>query len=292
MLTSTPKDPTQPSTQFYNIDALYTVSLHTRGGTEANNGPQPPFDMSQGERNWWDDSATGPKSYIIFDNAAGAFVTKTIDARKPNFKGFPNYPKRPIAGTSAVMPHATGTPTPVDPATLSTDAEAKALQAELGGTGYLDTGLSSQIIPVLGQIIFPIDYKSESRREWAVMLSTGKQINVGQALADKNKFGSGFPGKWVADSTNTSGLDWIPDRVVDGGQSTLPAVPPPCRALLPTEKLVSVAVGGLGFSNLQIERTDLTGPTTAGTGSAGDSAAIADMHGKINRIFAAIFPNG
>ena len=141
MLTSTPKDPTQPSTQFYNIDALYTVSLHTRGGTEANNGPQPPFDMSQAERNWWDDSATGPKDYNIFDGAK--FVTKTIDARKPNFKGFPNYPKRTIAPTTAVMPHANGNPTPVDPTTLSTEAEAKALQAELGDV-FIESALGER----------------------------------------------------------------------------------------------------------------------------------------------------
>lgn len=292
MIKSIPQDPTQPSTQFYNIDALYTVSLHTRGGTEANNGPQPPFDMSQAERNWWDDSATGLKSYTVFDTASSSFKTITIDARKPNFKGFPNYPKRTIAPTPAVMPHANGSPTPVDPTTLSTEAEAKALQTELGGTGYLDTGLSSQILPALGQIVFPIDYKTESRREWAVMLSTGKQMNVGSALADKYKYGIGFPGKWVADSTQSSGLDWIPDHVVDRSQSTLPATPPPCRALLPNEKLVSVAVGGLGFSNMQIERTDMTAPTPAGTGSAGDSAAIADIRSKVNRIFAAIFPNG
>ncbi len=291
MITSIPVNPAQPSTQFYNVEALQTVIKHTRSGTEANNGPMPPFDMSQPERNWWDDSATGPKTYLIYDGKLG-FNNKIIDARKPNFKGFPNYPVWSPAPTVAMMPHSNAQPSPVDPFTLSTEAEAKALQAELGGTGYQDTGNGSVIIPGVGQVISPINYGTETRREWAVVLSSGKLCNVGAALEGKYAHGVGSPGKWVQDPHTVSGLSWEAEHIVDGSESTLGTIPPPSRALLPNEKLVMVAVGGIGLQNIQVERTDLINPTTAGTGGLGDSQAIADIHGKINKIFALFFPNG
>jgi hypothetical protein len=291
MIKSIPSDPAQPSTQFYNIDALYTIIVHTRSGVEANNGPEPPFDMSQGERTWWDDSATGPKTYNVFDDNTNTFKTITLDARKPNFKGLPNYPKWTPAQTVALIPGTLGTSDrPVDPRVLSTEDQAKALQAELGGTGYQDTGLSSVVLPVVGTLVFPINYGTETRREWAVVLSNGKQFNVGQALTQKYINGIGAPGQWVADSGFTSGLSWKVTAIVDGSASTLQPVPPPCRALLPNEKIAMVQIGIL--QQVQVERTDLVAPTPAGTAGTGDSTAIADIHTKVNRMFSLMFPNG
>jgi hypothetical protein len=68
--------------------------------------------------------------------------------------------------------------------------------------------------------VFPITYETETRRAYAVVMSKGKQFNVGQALAEKYAKGIGWPGQWIGDATQVCGLSWQVAALLDGSTST------------------------------------------------------------------------
>jgi hypothetical protein len=192
----------------------------------------------------------------------------------------------------AVYNHAApGATSPVDPNDLSTAEQAQALLAELGGTSIVDIGANSVTLPNIGQIVFPVTYPPDDpRRLFAVVLSSGKLFNAGQALAGKYAAGMGAPGSWIADASQTSGLSWRAAPVPDGSASTASALPVPCRALLANERLVTSLVGGLGFQTTQIQRTDLIPAATPASNGVGCDPVLLDVQAKITALYDLIVP--
>src|ERR1700692_2995779 len=213
MLTSLPIEQPQPNQEFYGVDVLNLFETYTRDQFEAAGGPLIPFDPARPEQDWWDDTyaATTPTQSVSYNAvvfgaggtaAIGSFTQTAAQMATPNFKGLPNYPKWTPAATGAVYNHAApSTTSPVDPQDLGTAQQAQALLAELGGSSIVDIGANSVTLPNIGQIVFPVTYPAgDPRRLFAVVLSSGKLFNVGQALGAKYAAGMGAPGSWVADA--------------------------------------------------------------------------------------------
>ena len=303
MLTSLPIEQPQPNQEFYGLDVLNLFETYTRAQFEAAGGPLIPFDPARPEQNWWDDTyaATSPTQSVSYNAvvsgaggtaAIGSFTQTAARMATPNFKGLPNYPKWTPAPTRAVYNHAApGTTSAVDPKDLSTAQQAQALLAELGGTSIVDTGANSVTLPNIGQIVFPVTYPpDDARRLFAVVLSSSKLFNVGQALAGKYSAGMGAPGSWASDSTQASGLSWQAIAVPDGSASTAAALPVPCRQLLANERLKTSLVGGLGFQTTQIQRTDLIPAAAPACDAGGADPVLLDIQGKVSALYNLIVP--
>jgi hypothetical protein len=224
--------------------------------------------------------------------AIGSFTQTAAQMATPNFKGLPNYPRWTPAPTRAVYNHAApSTTSPVDPKDLSMAQQAQALLAELGGTSIVDIGANSVTLPDIGQIVFPVTYPPDDpRRLFAVVLSSGKLFNVGQALAEKYSAGMGAPGSWIADATQISGLNWQATAVPDGSASTASALPVPCRTLLANERLKTSLVGGLEFQITQIQRTDLIPAAAPACGAGGADPVLLDIQVKVTALYNLIVP--
>ncbi|MEO8050734.1 MAG: hypothetical protein ABI833_09995 [Acidobacteriota bacterium] len=296
MLTSLPAEKPQPNQEFYGLDLLNLFETYTRAQFEAAGGPLIPFDPARPEQNWWDDTyAAVPPTQTVGYHAVvsgsggtaaiGSFTQTAAQRATPNFKGLPNYPKWTLAATRAVYNHAApSTTSPVDPRDLSSAQQAQALLGEFGGTSIVDVGANSVTLPNIGQIVFPVTYPpDEARRLFAVVLSSGKLFNVGQALAAKYAAGMGAPGAWVADAMQVSGWSWQSTAVPDGSASTAAALPIPCRPLFANERLMTALVGGLGFQITQVQRTDLI-PASASNGSASDPVLL-DVQAKVTALY-------
>ena len=297
MLTSLPVVQPQPNQEFYSLDVLTLLQTYTRDSYRAAGNGDPVWDSSRTEQDWWDDTYDGKTGPVTFNaiqyagDGTATIVQITQDATAmatPNFKGLPNYPVWTPAPTTAVQPHALGTPsTPVDPGILSTQDQAQALMTELGGTSVVDTGANEVDLPNVGEVVFPITYGTETRRAYAVVLANAKQFNVGQALGEKYAKGIGWPGQWVEDAIEASGLTWQAGTVPDGSASTAAAMPVPCRVLLPNEQLQNVTVGF--FKATQIQRTDLTGSTVPV--SDPDATILADIQTKVTAMYNLLIPH-
>ena len=303
MLTSLPIEQPQPNQEFYGVDALNLFDTHTRAEFEAAGGPLIPFDPARPEQDWWDDTyaAASPTQSVSYNAvvwgsggtaAIGSFTQTAAQMATPNFKGLPNYPNWTPAPTRAVYNHAApSTTSPVDPKDLSTAQQAQALLAELGGTSIVDIGANSVTLPNIGQIVFPVTYPADDpRRLFAVVLSSSKLFNVGQALSEKYAAGIGAPGSWFADATQISGLRWRATAVPDGSASTASALPVPCRALRANERLKTSLVGGLGFQTTQIQRTDLMPTTGAAWGGDNADPVLLDIQAKVTALYNLIVP--
>jgi hypothetical protein len=303
MLTSLPIEQPQPKQEFYGVDVLNLFETYTRAQFEAAGGPLIPFDPARPEQDWWDDTyaSVAPTQSVSYSAvvygagstaAIGSFTQTAAQMATPNFKGVPNYPKWTPAPTRAVYNHAApSTTSAVDPKDLSTAGQAQALLAELGGTSIVDIGANSVTLPNIGQIIFPVTYPPDDpRRLFAVVLSSGKLFNVGQALAEKYSAGMGAPGSWIADAAQISGLSWQATTVPDGSASTASALPVPCRALLANEMLKTSLVGGLGFQTTQIQRTDLIPAAAPACGAGGTDPVLLDIQVKVTALYNLIVP--
>jgi len=303
MLTSLPIEQSQPNQEFYGLEALNLFETYTRAQFEAAGGPLIPFDPTRPEQNWWDDTcaALPPAQSVRYSAvvwgpggtaAIGSFTQTAVQMATPNFKGLPRYPKWTPAGTRAVYNHAApSVASPVDPRDLGSAEQAQALLAELGGSSVVDIGANSVTIPNVGQIVFPVTYPDgDARRLYAVVLSSGKLFNVGQALAEKYSAGIGAPGRWAADATQVSGLSWQAEAVTDGSSSTAAALPVPCRALLGNERLLTSLVGGLGFQTTQIQRTDLIPAVALVAGAGVSDPVLLDIQAKVTALYNLIVP--
>ena len=305
MLTSLPIEQPQPSQEFYGLDVLNLFETYSRAQFEAAGGPLIPFDPSRPEQDWWDDTyaAITPTQSVSYHAvvwgaggtaAIGSFTQTAAQMATPNFKGLPHYSKWTPTPTRAVYNHAAPSSTsPVDPKDLSTAEQAQALLAELGGASIVDIGANSVTLPNIGQIVFPVTYSPDDpRRLFAVVLSSGKLFNVGQALAERNFAGVGAPGSWVPNATQISGLSWQAAALPDGSASTAPALPVPCRPLLANERLMTSLVGGLGFQTTQVQRTDLIPTATPASGGGGTDPVLLDIQVKVTALYNLIVPRG
>ena len=194
-------------------------------------------------------------------------VLRAREAASVNLPGAVTYPPYEIRPT-----HATRGGAPVNPMYLSFESEARALMAELGGTGIVDDGIN-----VFAPVYYPAD---EPRRMWSVTLGGGRHDNAGGLLRMRNAMGVGAPGRW-RDSQGV--LAWVSDPPAPTGlDDSRAAVDIPVRALLPNEEL---RTGAMGFG-LLIHRTDLEQESLARSGgfTAEDRRQLGEVYRIVSKL--------
>ena len=289
MLASFPIEQAQPNQEFYGLEVLPLLQIYTRDSyRDAGNG-DPEFDPARPEQAWWDDTYDGhpPNELVTFsalvwasDGTAtiGSFTQKAAWMRTPNFKGRPAYPRWHPAATQA-----TRGGNAINPVTMSTELQARDLMAEIGGVDIVELGLQSLVIQGI-TVLQPVNYPAdELRRLWSVVMPSGSNINVGYKLARKYSAGVGHPGHWVADASVEGGINWQPDALIDGSDSTAKPLPPPCRPLKINEEMQTYIVG-LWAKGTRIRRSDLS----AANGETGD---IADIRTKVTALYNLLVPH-
>lgn len=305
MQQSFPVEQPQPNQEFYGLDVLALFQTYTRDSYRAAGNGDPVWDPSRPEQDWWDDTYDGhqPGEPVTFSvvvwagDGTATIETRTQPAkwmRTPNFKGLPIYPKWTPAPTFATRNGGPFNPQGIaqNPHDMSTPEQAEALRVELGGTSVTDAGANSLTIPGIGQLVFPVNYPvDDPRREYAVVLSTGKLFNAGQALGMKYSAGIGHPGHWVADPLTDSGLNWQSDPVPDGSTSTVKPLPPPCRALKPNEELLPF-MSSAWTTGTRVHRKDLAVPSsTPNSGTNSDAGDLADIRTKVTALYNLLVPH-
>ena len=249
--TSVPQAKPQPNTQTYGIEQLALFNVYNRDSYFKVLGVQAtPFHTAKPVKYWFDTSVTGAAAtYTVLDvNNPQQPTFKTIsltadDARTVNLPGVYNYPSYVVAPTQCETAFPPG---PIDPITLSTKAQADALNAEIQGEGAFE--LSAAVCP-----------PNEARRQF-VIRKNGLDLNAGLLLSRKNSFGVGAPGVW-----DFSGLEPAWNKTIpDTGSTATNVLRTPVRRLLPNEKFAPT------MFNVQIARTDMQGPAN-NTGSFSDA---------------------
>jgi hypothetical protein len=248
---SEPLAPPQQDQETYSPTELALFKEYTRESYRTAFGVDaPPWDPSRLTKTWFDSTVDASKpgstvAYKIFgQDLTGAWGLQDMtlaaaDAASVNLPGAIQYPPYVIAPTGATRGGS-----PINPAYLSTESDARTLMAMLGGTALVNEG-EAPVFPV----VYPAD---EPRRMWAIVLRNSHQMNAGLFLQARNAQGVGSPGHW---ETSSDGYPvWSADPPAPTGiNDTRPHRAVPVRNLLPNER---IGMGPLGFG-ANIVRVDL-----------------------------------
>jgi hypothetical protein len=244
---SKPQSPAQPNLLAYGISELSLFSSYTRESYLAAFGVQAPaWDPSRVRKTWFDstvdtsDPANVAIYKIVAQDPSGAWVLHQMvipatEAATVNLPGAVAYPPYTVAPTQVTSGGYT-----INPNYLSLEADARALMAQLGGSGFVQE---------TGNAIFPIVFPaSEPRRIWDFVVN-GAEVNAGALLLARNANGIGAPGHW---DTSHGEPIWISDPAPPtGANDTRPVCPMPVRDLHPNEKFQT------GLMGVSVVRTDL-----------------------------------
>lgn len=296
MQSSFPAEQAQPNQEFYGLDVLALFQNYTRDLYRASGNGDPVVDPARPEQNWWDDTYAGSAAdeSITFnavvwadDGTAtiGSFTQRAAWMRTPNFRGLPSFPKWIPAATQATRGGAA-----IDVAAMSTEAQARELMADLGGSSIVDFGLRTLVIQGV-TLLQPISYPaSEPRRLWSVVMADGTSVNVGSKLARKYSAGVGHPGQWVADLSEEGGINWQPDALPDGSNSGGKPLPVPCRPLKPNEELQIFMVAAWA-KGTRVHRTDWNRAASSAAEGNTDTVAIEDIKTKVTALYNLLVPH-
>lgn len=271
--TSLPAIPAQPELPSYGITALSLFQPWTRETFQAAFGQQaPPYDPSQPTRTWFDTSAQpGPYLAIQVTGGSPAIVPLPMPANValPNLAGAYRYPAWVNSSSTPAQIQWPGfAPEPLgNPAELCSLADAQAVAAALpSGTTVSEDSMDASVI-----------WGSETRRMYVVNIPGGPSLNAAFLRAMMTRQitdpqgnvlgGAGAPGSFIISGDNAS---W--NLTPDPGLTAGPALPVPCRPLLPNE----VFEAGLLGAGVMIVRTDMQPqPVSAGLSAAQAAWALA-----------------
>lgn len=208
----------------------------------------PAFNPAWPIKQWFDPAGTG--AYVIWNGSLtepklAPLSMSAAEAGTVNLPGLPNFPAYALAGTGATKALQfgafRGAPQAVDPATLSTKAEADALAALVGATVVQSSAINAY---------WHYEWGSETRRDYILQykgLSSGPF--VGNLLQDMNFKGVGAPGHWSASQIAAGHLQWVAE-VMDDGSGAHPVMDIPL-ALQPDEELYSEVQGLIPFVGIR-----------------------------------------
>jgi len=266
----------QPTDPTYNTSVLTLLPEYTRASFEATFGVQPAaYDATRPPKTWFDSTKkcdNNSSTYQQLDpkQSAGGFAPFTEDncqASTVNLKGlqhFAAYVNPVITSNVTTRCSFTGCiATPLAVGLQSSLAMAQAMLAEIGDP----TLKIVNNVPAPPGSLFSYSIINPSSDVSVYYIG---QMNVGIYWPARQSQGVGYPGKWVKTGAAVYAFTPAP-APVDGSLDTRPNVPVPVRLLLPNEKFVTNLVGGLGFSNLMIQRTDVAQPATAAGAPGGVS---------------------
>lgn len=242
---SLPAIPTQPNAEYYGFDSIALFKNYSRETYRATFGIEAPaFDSSRPPKFWFDSSAdtSHPENVSVYKVAARdgkgnwtirQMVIPSAEAAAVNLKGSVRYDTYVVAPTYATRGDA-----PINPNYLSWESDARALMAEVGGTGLIEEQLA----------MFPVHYPDDERRRIWNIVFRGFGVNAGLLFLNKNAKGIGYPGRWDLSKIEP---EWVPDPPAPTGvdDSRTPREVP-VRDLLPNE---AIQVGLMGVG---IVRTD------------------------------------
>jgi len=270
----------QPSDPTYNTSVLTLLPEYTRASFEAAFGVQPlPYDVTRPQKTWFDSTKKCDNTtvtYQKFDSSNGGsivpFTQPSCDAATVNLKGLPHYDAfvNPVTKSNVnVQCVFKGcVASPLGAGLQSTLTEAQAMLAEIGDpTLKIVNNVPS---PAGTSFVYTLINPSSDVSVYYI-----GSMNVGQYWPARQSQGIAYPGKWVKVSSGLYAFTPAP-TANDGSQDIRPNVPVPVRALLPNEKFATVAVGGLGFTNLVIQRTDLAPAPNPGAPATGGGFTDAD----------------
>lgn len=261
----------QPTADSYQTANLMLCEYAETGGWTralyyARTGQQaPPRDTGRQIKRWADSSvahlpAGQLVSYKVLrtdESGKLAVMGMTITAGEAaafNLPGVYTYPRYTIEPTKALVVSPDGQTTPLSPAYLTTEDEAKKLAAEIGSTAPTEnkpTGAFSDYFP-----------PEEPRRAW-VTIWKGAELQCSIYVAMKYANGIGAPGHWNLDGPAPA---WVSEVNKTGAMDTRPEVLIPVRALKANEEIRCTPFGCLVF------RTDRGAGTSTGQAAGGLTA--------------------
>ena len=275
---------TDPRIALYASRADY---IARNGGDPVNNQP-PPFDTTKPACEW---SGPAGKYQIptpgVANNLAPFTATTPV---VPNMLGPYNYPVAPAPEPTSMIVQYGATTQPVDPRTLSTEAQAQSLAAVIAA----DTGVKLTVeetpplpipIPALtpGEYVYNSETGPMSRRVWELVgtvalpvpnaapagtlaKTVSVQFNVAALLSQQNASGVGAPGKWnvTVSAAGSVGLSWAPDP--NTGQPT-PGTPGAGDLGVPVQLSATQSIVLVGGSVMMVEDTAAANPAPASVDS-------------------------
>lgn len=271
--TSLPVIPAAPGEERYPPAALRLFRSFTRESYLAEFGVQaPPWNPDRLTKTWFDSGAhakpTGEKvAYNILRRGEdGLFGLQTLfldatEASTVNLPGIYTYPAYTVAPTRTTR----GPLVRINPYYMSLESDARALMAEMGGSGLYDEGDITE-----DRAVYPAD---EPRRMWMFLID-GNPVSAGLLMQSRNARGVGSPGHWDPVWSRTL---WVPDPDAPTGSSdTRDPVPQPLRNLLSNERIVTDAMGFGAVIERGEEREEPAGFTAA------DRALLLAIHTRVN----------
>jgi len=161
-------------------------------------------------------------------------VVPSAEAAAVNLPGAIKYPPYIVPGTLATRGDSG-----INPNYLSTEADARALMLEVGGTGVVEESLDR----------FPVTYPADERRRIWDIVFKGHGVNVGLLFVNRNAKGVGSTGQWDLSKAEPV---WTADPPAPTGlDDTRTPRQLPLRPLLANERFHA------GLMDVGIERTDL-----------------------------------
>jgi hypothetical protein len=213
------------------INDLKLFPEYDRVSYEAKFGVQaPPADPTKPVKAWLDVASGAPYYQLVMSNPPRIvpLAVSPDEANVVNLTGQYRYPAYEVLPTLAVMVWGNLRPL-ASAATLSSEAEANTLGAELGVVPS---------IPPFETTGIKFEWRGETRRNWEVVVN-GAQYNVQTLLQTKSVAGVGAPGKWVKDDVGSLAWKPLPQPQPIAGSS----VPVPVRLLAANQEF-SPRMGG------------------------------------------------
>ena len=239
----------QPNAPSYSISDLNLFPTYADRAAylSATGNQAPPFNPALPIKEWFDLTPSG-KPYLVFDTKAGITIELPLPAaiseavNLPGASTYPAFVETPTAATqNCTFPWVM--PTPLDPATLCTQAEA---QAEANGVASFFPGKTVTVAQAPYGAFYAFFPTGEARRQWCVLVNgvspygAGFNLYAKTLIIQKAAGGVGGPGHLIyapasGEPVGDNSFQWVQDpqvTVAPPGAMTLPC---PIRPLLPDE---------------------------------------------------------
>ncbi len=251
------------------LQSAYLFEQFNRETYLAKTGKQAPtFNPALPPKSWFDPAKPSGGTYAVWDGKQLTSISISADQAGVNLPGLMTYPKYSPAPTPARMSSGSQ----IDPGRLCSEADARKLMQELGGSGLWDQAATAFAF-------FTVDYGSETRRMWAFSLPTGQAVDAAALLAQQYAHGVGAPGHW----DTSEGLPrWVTEVPDQAPEPTMPPVPVPIH-LEPGERVI-ITGGAITAPWIVKDGEDPNAPTASTGLTDADRQALLEIRDGVNAL--------